>query len=521
MKEKTNIRIGIIISNVTLAANILVSIFLTPFVLKKIGDDQYGLLSFVESLTSWLTILTSALGSAYIRFATIENVTAGNSNKTNTIYTKIFFIISCATVILALVASIILFSGIIPFKQYDDTQKSIIPYLFIISSVQIVISVLLSVFSLYNNYKKRFILLRSLSLLVVILNVVFTLVALFLGGNIISIAIVHLSVNLVSILIGVVFAIRGGIKFSKAPLKENKGLVISLTIFSSFILLNAIVDQINNSLDKTILGFLSSPETVTVYQLGQSFSSYLTTMSLAVSSSFIPSINEMVAGNKKKEFTNLFLKISWLQAAIIVFVVGGFAISGFDFVTAWLSGTGTNPKTVYILATVLLILYMVPLTENASIEIQRAMNRHKFRSISYILIAVFNAALSILLVYLMPDDLSVYGCLIGTIFAMVIGNWTAINIYNQRAIGLPIGKYFLILGSFILAASISCLICFGTTYWIHWGNISRWIVFIVKAVIYFLFYGVLVLIIYRKKITEMFYIWRERKTYKNNESCNN
>lgn len=503
MKEKINIRLGIILSYVTLAANILVAVFFTPFVLKKIGDGQYGLLSFVNSLTSWLTVLTSSLGSAYIRYATIETSKAGNPNRINTIYGKLFLILSIVVFVLATCVTIVLFAGIIPFKNYDDTQKTLIPYLFVISSLQIIISILLSVFSLFNNYKKRFILIRSLSLLVIIFNVIFTLLAIVMGGNIISIAIVHLLVNFLSIIIGLIFAKKGGFKFAKSGLKENKGLVISLAVFSSFILLNAIVDQINNSLDKTILGFLSSPEMVTVYQLGQSFSTYLTTMSLAVCSTFVPKINELVTQKKDKEYQQLFLKISWFQTAIIVFVVGGFAISGMDFVTAWLDGTKTDPKTVYILAIVLLTLYMVPLTENTSIEIQRAMNRHQFRSITYISIALVNAIISIALVYLLPENLAVYGCLSGTVFAVLVGNWIIMNIYNKKVTKLPIGHYFLNLASFLLFAVVAGFFCFLATNWIVWNETSSWLVFIVKAIIYSLLYSGLVLLFYRKMIFDL------------------
>lgn len=518
MKEKTNIRFGIILSYITLAANIIVTVFFTPFILRKIGDDQYGLLSFVNSLTSWLTVLTSALGSAYIRFATIETANNGSPNRINSIYAKLFLILSCAVCLISIAASTILFAGLIPFENYTESQKRIIPILFVISSLQIVVSVALSVFSLFNNYKKKFIFIRSASLLVVILNVIFTLVAIMLGGNIVSIAVVHLAVNFLSLLANALFSLKSGFKFAKASIKENKGLVINLAVFSSFILLNSIVDQINNSLDKTILGFLSAPETVTVYQLGQSFSTYLITMSVAVSSTFVPKINELVAQNKKDEYHKLFLKVSWLQSAIIVFAVGGFAISGIDFASAWLSGTETDPKTVFVLAIVLLALYMIPLTENSTIEIQRAMNRHKFRSVSYIIIAAANAAVSIILVYVLPDDLAVYGCLIGTVFAMVVGNWIVMNIYNKKAIGLPIEKYLLMLASFLGIAAASCAICFVATNWIPWGKISRWIVFIVKAVIYTFAYGLLMIIFYRKKISNLIMQWKKKKVSSTGQS---
>lgn len=489
MGESKNIKLGIVISYITLLANIAISIFLIPYILKALGNDEYGLYTFVNSITSWLTILTSSLSAAYVRYATINYSKEKNVKKINTIYGKLFLILTGIICLISSIFTTLFFAKLIPLSNYTNIQKETIAFLFLISSLQIIFTILFTIFSLFNDYQKKFILTRSISLFVVLGNALLSYVVVGLGANIIAIAIVHFAINTLSLLINMAFAFKNGFRFGNFKLKENKELVKSILIFSSFLLLNTLVDQINNSVDKTILGFMVNAEAVTTYQLGQQFTTYLITMSVAISGTFIPKINELVVNQDKEKYNKLFLKIGKLQSIIILFVVGGFAAAGYDFVVAWLDNTKNDPLQIYIIGLILLILYSVPLTENASIEVQRALNKHKFRSILYISIAVGNMLLSILLVYLLPKEYSVYGCLIGTIVAMIIGHWIVINIYNKKIIKLEIEKHFVNFIKYFILASISFGITFLATYWSNIETISYWLSFFIKGLIYTICYA--------------------------------
>ena len=67
------------------------------------------------------------------------------------------------------------------------------------------------------------------------------------------------------------------------------------------IVLNAIVDQINSSMDKTLLGIFSTPNDVTKYQLGYSFYSYLMIMITSIGAVYVPSIHSLAAKKDRKK----------------------------------------------------------------------------------------------------------------------------------------------------------------------------------------------------------------------------
>ena len=101
-----------------------------------------------------------------------------------------------------------------------------------------------------------------------------------------------------------------------------------------------------------------------------------------------------------------------------------------------------------------MITSICPLTMNISIEIQRARNMHKFRAVSYFVCAILNIILTIIFILSFEKEYSIFGCLLGTIIASIVGQWVLMNIYNSKIMKLPVKQYLLKL----LIYFIACLI---------------------------------------------------------------
>ncbi|HJA65500.1 MAG TPA: polysaccharide biosynthesis C-terminal domain-containing protein, partial [Candidatus Mediterraneibacter cottocaccae] len=74
----------------------------------------------------------------------------------------------------------------------------------------------------------------------------------------------------------------------------------------------------------------------------------------------------------------------------------------------------------------------IPLIQNLGIEIQRALNKHRFRSFLYIGIAGANLLMSIPLTM----AFGVKGAAMGTCVSLLIGNGLIMNLYNHFRVGL-------------------------------------------------------------------------------------
>lgn len=447
ISTEKNIKAGIILSYLTLFINVIISIVYTPILLRSIGQTQYGLNSFVNSMTTWFTVLSSALVSSYIRFASRElnNRKEDGVKEVNSIYFLIFSVIGLMVLVLGVGFIFLLKYCILPNSNYADNSEhcGIILILTILSLGSIVVSIPGNLFGLYNNWKQKFVLTKTITLAMNALQPLCTIPFLFLGCDIIVVVIIQVVFTVINILLHLFSSVFiYGFRFKKFTAHLSKDLVKEILIFSSFIILNTLVDQVNSSADKTILGFMVNDEakSVAIYQNGMVFKNYLTFLSISISTAFSTKVNEAVLSNDNDKLNRLFRSVSKLQMLLLLFVIGGFATFGKAFTLLWL---GEDYEMSFYVALVLFLTSSVPLSENTSIEIQRAKNKHKFRAVLYICIAAVNIGLSILLVAVLPQEYAIWGCLIGTIFAVLSGHWITINIYNAKVVKIDVGGFYL------------------------------------------------------------------------------
>ena len=467
ISTEKNIKAGIVMSYLTLVIGVVVSIVYTPFLLSHIGKTQYGLTSFVTSITSWFTVLSSALVSSYVRFATKEAL-KNNDDNAKTVNSAYFIIFSAISLLICVLGIALFFAMkflILPNSVYKDNPESInlILILTIVSLLSIIISVPGNLFGLYNNWKQKFIIVKGIALLINVLQPLCTIPLLMLGFDVVAVVVVQLAFTVIGIVLHIFASVKlYGFRFKKPFTAINKSLLKEILIFSSFIILNSVVDQINSSADKTILGFMvdDNANSVAIYQAGMLFKNYLLILSVSISSAFATKINEAVVSGDGTRINSIFRKTSKVQIILILFIVGGFATFGKSFVSLWLGETlGEDYLMSFYVALILFILSSVPYTENVSIEIQRAKNKHKFRAILYVCVAVTNIILTIFLVAIFDKKYAIWACLIGTAFSSIVGYWVIINIYNVKVIKLDIKEYVLDL----LKTTLAVVVCFLLT----------------------------------------------------------
>ena len=452
-KNTKNIRLGVILSYVSLFISLLGSLFVSNRVLILIGDYNYGLYSFVNSITSWLTVLSGALVASYIYFISKEARGSGeNGPKTNGVFIRIYFFLCLFIGLVFGSCFLLLYLFKVPFFSYSISDSRTLYLLFIFSTLNIAITFPFSLFSQFINYKQRFIFEKTVSILFLIFQYVAHFLIAYFTKNVLLISIYSIISTIAIFIINYYYCKkRTDFKIGRVNLIENKMLLKSIVAFSSILIINSIVDQINNNFDKTLLGFLSSPISVTKYQMGQFFQTYLAALVTAISTMFVPRIHNLVAKNDKEGVDSLFIRISKLQAITVCFIVFGYLSCGRPFTMWWIGEE--RIQSFYVGAT-LMILSIMPLSVKLSVDIQRAMNKHKFRSFLFVAVTIVNVGLSILFLLIFDKQYAIYACLLGTVISNIICQWIAMNIYNSYAIKLPMKKHFMNLTCYVLLGAI-------------------------------------------------------------------
>lgn len=513
-KDRKNIKTGVVLSYLGMAVSIVGTLLVSNRVLNYIGDYNYGLYSFVNSITTWLTVVSSALTASFLRFTTIEaKNNEGDVSRTNTLYLKLLSFLGILILLLGLSIIGFLYFSRVNIGKYGWEDSKLMYLLFGLSILNIAITMPSSIFTLFINYRKKFIFGRIVTIGTLIFNFIGHFFIAFFTKNIILISAFSIFITLLTLACNSIYSKKClNISFAKTTIKEKSNLVHAILIFSSVLLFNSIVDQINSNVDKTLLGIFATPVDVTIYQMGLQLATYLTTMSIAVSGVFAPTIHELVVSKDQEGINTLFLKISKIQSIIICCVAFGFLSCGYEFIIWWIGGGRIG---AFYVAAGLMLVNVCPLTLNASIEIQQAENKHLFRAVCYFALAILNIAISIVFLVIFDSEQSIYACLAGTILTKIMSHWIAMNIYNKKIIKLPVGQYLINLLTYVAIGLCSTLFVFGLkNSFFHLFNASTFVKLIIEGLAFVFLYLVSISIFNHNYLTKQYEKLKARRRKK-------
>ena len=439
MKDTSEIKWGSILSYMQMALSIAIGVAYTPLMIRLLGQSEYGLYSTVTSTISMLSILSLGFNASYVRF--FSRYKKNNDNNSiyglNSLFLWIFIIIG----VIAFICGLFLTTHVeLIFKDGLSPQEyEIARILLLLLTVNLTISFPASVFSTIISANEKFILLKSMGMIRTVLSPLVNLPLLLMGFRSVALVTVSLVFSLLTDAIYIYYVLvklRCRFKLKNVE-KEVFG---SLFTYTLFIAINAVVDQINNNVDRVLLGRFSGTITVAIYADGANLYTYYMQFSLAISGVFTPRIHSMynsdyVETKRDEEISRLFIRVGRLQYLVLMLLASGLVFFGKEFIWFWV---GDGYDRSYYVAMLLILPATVPLIQNLGIEIQRAANKHQFRSIIYLGMALCNLAITI---YLCPKYGAV-GAAVGTAVALILANGIIMNVYYYIKLGINIPLFW-------------------------------------------------------------------------------
>lgn len=412
-----------------------VGLIYTPVMIRLLGQSEYGLYNIAVSVIAYLGILNFGFGSAYMRFYSRYRVKEDKKKIFN--LNGMFMILFSSLGLLAIIAGLILAFNIdtVFGPSLSEMELETAQMLMLILVVNLGVSFPNIVFDTYIQANERFIAQNVLTIIRQVTGPLINLPILLAGYGSVGMVIGTTTVNIIVEIITTVYAIKYmGMKFSFDDF--DKGLMKEMSIYSSYIFINMIVDQINNQMDKTILGRYQGTVSVAIYSVAANLKMYYQQISTTVSTVFTPRIHRMVAKKVDDiELTKLFTRVGRIQFIVLSLIMSGFIFFGRPFIGIW---AGEDYYDSYLIALLLMLPLTIPLIQNIGIEVQRAKNMHQFRSWAYLGMAIGNLVLSIPL----SIQYGGVGAAFSTALSMIIGNGLVMNWYNHTKIGLDMWYFW-------------------------------------------------------------------------------
>lgn len=427
---------GVVLSYAQMVLSNLISIIFTPIIIRMLGQDEYGVLSLSGAVIGYLSLLNLGLGGSYNYFYHKRKKESNEDGiaKLNGMYMTIF---SAIALIVFIVGMVIVFNArVVLGNEITENELDIAKKLMFISVLSMVVTLPTSVFGSYIFVHERFLFSRVVGIIFTILNNVVKLSLLFVGFRSVAITIGAFVLTIINTLVTIIYSVKVlKIKFNFSGFQLN--MLKSMFAFSFFIFLNQIVDQINWSIDKYIITRFYGAASVAVYSIGASLNNYYVTISSTISNVFSPRINKMVSTETDdKSLTDLMIKVGRIQFLVLSLIFSGLVFFGEFFIVGYYAGTGY--EEAYKVALILCGPVTIPLIQNVGIEIQRAKNKHRFRSVIYVIMAFFNLGISIPLC----KHFGIIGCAIGTAIGIILANVITMNIYYHKKLGLNMLRFW-------------------------------------------------------------------------------
>lgn len=450
MKTVNQLKMGVILSYISKLIMILVGIIYTPIMIRILGQSEYGIYNIAVSIISYLGVLNFGFGSAYMRFYSQYKV-LGDKERIATLNGMFLVIFSILGLLAAIFGTVIALNVEIIFgSSLNAEELSMTRILTLILVINLSASFPVVVFNTYLQANEKFVFQNIIQIFTQLTTPLINLPLLLMDYGSIGMVIGTVIINIITEIIIVFFCIKKiKMRFSFSNFDSN--LMKEMTVYSSYIFINMIVDQVNNNIDKTMLGRYQGPVSVAIYSVAGSLNNYYTQISSTISNVFIPRIHQMVVGGgTDRELSIFFTRIGRIQFILLSLVLSGVIFFGRPFIGIW---AGQDYYESYKVLLFIIIPITIPLIQNLGIEIQRAKNMHQFRSYMYLFMAVGNIMLSIPL----SINYGAAGAAFGTGLSYIIGNGIVMNWYNHTKIGLDMKYFWKEILKFIPAFVLPCL----------------------------------------------------------------
>lgn len=447
------LKAGAILSYASLGLNNIIALLYTPYMLRLMGQSEYGLYALVSSVIAYLTILDLGFGNAVIRY-TAKFRAEGKIEEQYSMFGMFIVMYSIIGVVsfvlgLGLYLNVdVMFGNTMSVLELDRVRVMMLLMVFNLA-ITFPLSIFGSIITAYEN----FVFPKVVSIVRIILNTVTMVVLLEIGYRAIGMVVVTTLFNIATLLLNFWYCkarLRIKIYFKYFEWK----LLKEVATYSFFIFLNIIMDRIYWSTGQFVLGSLAGAVAVAVYAIAINFQAMYMNFSTAISGVFLPKVTAMATKNKSDiEISNLFIRTGRIQYIVMSFILSGFILFGKQFIVLW---AGADYTDAYFIALLFLIPATIPLVQNLGITILQARNQMKFRSFLYIAIAICSLGLQIPLTRLFGG----IGCAIGVSIAIVVGQIIGMNIYYYKKQAIDIPEFW----KEILKMSISPFVLSIATY---------------------------------------------------------
>lgn len=477
MEDNRQIKIGAVLAYGTIAFNILAGLIYTPWMIREIGQSDYGIYGLATSLIGMFT-MDFGLGNAAIRF--ISKYRAENDEKKINQFMgltfKLYLIID-AVIFLILVICFIFMSEI--YQGLDHNEIIRLRVVFVIAGLFSTISFPFQTLNgLISSYEK-FIFQKIMEFVNKAGTIAIMIILLMNGKGLYALVLVNAFVGIVVIAIKIWYLKRN------VPIKIewtywDKSMLKEIFGFSIWIAIIVIAQNLIYNIMPTILGITSNTVEISKFTAASTIEGYVYTFSYVISGMFMPQMARMIHKNDQnesasaKEITDLMIKVGRIQLVIVGAIISIFMALGSEFVWLWL---GEGFEGTYGTILLMIIPTAVIAVQGIAETFVSVTGKIKYSAYGTMVTAVC----AVVGAFLFSVKGGAIGAGIGVCIGNTLGRIVIMDVFYFKQFKLDIIRFYMdCFGRMLLPIFTACILTVGIQ---HIMGSRGWILFFIKGMI--------------------------------------
>jgi O-antigen/teichoic acid export membrane protein len=414
---------------VTLCANVFIGFLLTPYIIRHIGKNGYGIWTLIISFVGYFGLLKLGVGSAIMRYIPLYDG-HNDSTKVNgafstavTIYSAVAFII--------LAVSVFASDFITKFFEGDEKFRGLLMLVGVSAAIECPAGVLDAAI----RSRERYFAANILELVIAIVRSVALVGVLYYGYGLLGMGWVTVAMAFIGLLFNIFLLMRicPDIRFSAGSVRVSH--LWALLSFGIMAMLTSLGFMLRFQTDRIVIGKFMGMEALGIYAIAASLMLYYRNGIGATTRVFAPRFAYLDGKGNRSETVSLFTKSTKAAAVVAGAIAVMLLVVGPTFIRLWV---GLGFESIYPVLLILTIAHLFDQSQTTSISLLAGSGKQGMLAIFAIVEGVVSVILSVILV----QKYGLIGIGIGIAVPMIVIQAFVRPLYVCRFLRIKILQYY-------------------------------------------------------------------------------
>ncbi len=410
-----------------------VQFLMTPFLVHRLGDMQYGIWILVMSFADFLGLFDFGVSGSVVKYVA-EFRAKNDSDGLNRVCSSAYYVFLAAGMLVFL-ASIALAFGFVHNFKISQEEISDARWVMLIIGFQIGLILPFGFFTGYMRGIQRYDHVAGISLALLFIRSLLVVVLVLMGYGLVAIALAHLISTIIGGTIRAIYVFRVNPALRLRPGFITRNELAMVGRYSVLIFLYFLATRLIFSAGNLVIGYYLSAAAITFWAIPQRLADELRAVTMCTGV-LQPTVSNLNARGEDVKVRKVLVNGTKYLMMIVLPMAVAYLVVGDALISLWM-----GPKyagTCYGILVILTCAVTTNISQFTSTQILQGIARHGCTSYVTIFEAAANLALSIILV----KKYGIIGVAVGTLVPMLCTNLVVIPWYTCRVTGFSMRHFF-------------------------------------------------------------------------------